>query len=237
MSNGCQAEVWREYQGTKLWRFPNSDGYFYVVNHLKIDADGAPNAYHPEDRGIDALKNAGYPHGGWKNVLVADPHDHSTPYLQASGDFAGYYLSMTTLQDPRLPDTDPRRYVDASKVPYVVFPATFYNLQGTGGFGDLALARRIADGRTTPAIVADMGPSHATLGEVSIALAERLGGAHVNPRNGKGAPGGPFVFLVFAKSHADPKWPVSDEQMEARTSDALAAIGGWDRIMDCVNRQ
>jgi hypothetical protein len=58
------AEFWQEYQGTQLWHFPGSAAYFYLTERMAIDADGAPNAYHPEDQGIDALANAGYPDGG-----------------------------------------------------------------------------------------------------------------------------------------------------------------------------
>ena len=28
---------------------------------MAIDAEGAPNAYHPKDIGLDSLKNAGFP--------------------------------------------------------------------------------------------------------------------------------------------------------------------------------
>jgi len=36
---------------------------------MSIDADGAPNAYHPDNIGLDDLKNAGYPNTSWwKNI-------------------------------------------------------------------------------------------------------------------------------------------------------------------------
>jgi hypothetical protein len=34
---------------------------FFYQSKMSIDADGAPNAYHPDNIGLDDLKNAGYP--------------------------------------------------------------------------------------------------------------------------------------------------------------------------------
>src|SRR5215218_2949592 len=69
----CDAAVSQTYRGTQLFRFPNSTAYFYLVNRMSVDADGAPNAYHPRDTGLDALANAGFPHGAWRSILVVDP--------------------------------------------------------------------------------------------------------------------------------------------------------------------
>lgn len=230
----CEAQFWQEYKGTKLWKLPGSAAYFYVTKRMAIDADGAPNAYHPEDKGIDALKNAGYPGPGWKGVLVPDPADPLRPFVQAEGEYAGYFLAMTTLEDLALPVTDPRRYVDARTVPYMVFPGDFYRIKGTGRLGDLAAARNLSNGKTSPVVVAEKGPDDAKLGEVSIRLAENLGGSHVNPRTGTGAPSGEFLYVVFPKSRSDPPWPVSAERMEERTKELLADIGGWERVIACM---
>jgi hypothetical protein len=43
----CEATVWRDYRGDRLWRFPEAAAYYYVVNRMAAGADGAPNAYHP----------------------------------------------------------------------------------------------------------------------------------------------------------------------------------------------
>jgi hypothetical protein len=233
----CDATVWTEYKGAKIWRLPESDAYFYVVTRMNIDADGAPNAYHPEDRGLDALVNAGHPDHGWRNVLVADPDDPSVPYRQKSGEYQGYFVSKTSLQNRNLAETDVHCYVNAAAVPYLVFPGKFRLMKGTGDYGDLVMARRLTTGQVTGAIVADGGPQDAPLGEVSIALATRLGGKNVNPRTGAGAPKGPFVYVVFPKSKAQPSWPVSDEDLQARAQKSLAAVGGWDRILACVTAQ
>jgi hypothetical protein len=204
---------------------------------MAIDADGAPNAYHPEDTGIDALANAGFPNGAWKSILVVDPRDATRPFVQVAGSFAGFFVSKTTLQDPTRAETDPTRYVNSNAVPYLVFPGAFHELKGTGSFGDVAMVRNLRNDRVSAAIVADGGPKHAPLGEVSIRLAENLGGENVNPRNGAGMPRGPFLYVLFPKSHATPKWPLTTGQIDQRATSLLAGIGEWDRVLACIERQ
>jgi hypothetical protein len=232
----CDAIEFLSYEGTAARTFPRSAAYFYVTDRMAIDADGAPNAYHPQDRGIDALANAGFPHGGWKSILAIDPADPSRPFVQPAGPFAGFFVSKTTLQDSTLAETDPARYVDSTRVPYLVFPGAFHALAGTGTIGDLAMVRSLRNNAVTAAIVADSGPRNAPLGEVSIQLATKLGGVNVNPRNGSGMPRGPFLYALFPGTRFTPKWPVANEAIETAATAALAAIGGWDRLLACVAR-
>ncbi|HEV2855874.1 MAG TPA: hypothetical protein VHC97_24005 [Thermoanaerobaculia bacterium] len=232
----CDAVPFQAYRGTQLFRFPESTAYFYVVNRMSIDADGAPNAYHPQDTGLDALANAGFPNGAWRSILVVDPRRADRPFVQPDGEFAGFFVSMTTLQDRTLPVTDVRRYVDATRVPYLVFPGAFFAMRGTGDFGDLGAARQIESGKESAFIVADAGPRNDPLGEVSIRLAESLGGRNVNPRNGTGAPRGPFVYVVFPRSKSQPPWPVTAEQLQQRVQELLTALGGWERILPCIQQ-
>ncbi len=154
---------WLTYQGTKVWRPIGTAAYTYVTSRVEIDADGAPNAYHPDDIGLDALANAGFPSGGWRSVLVQDPADLARPFVQRGGPFAGFFVSKTTLEDPEAPATDPRRYVDATSFPHIVFPGAFFDLEGTGVVGDIVLAKHIATGLTSSAVVADIGPRDAPL--------------------------------------------------------------------------
>jgi Fungal chitosanase of glycosyl hydrolase group 75 len=230
----CDAVHWRTYQGTRFFRFPGSTAYFYVVSRMAVDADGAPNAYHPDNTGLDHNANAGYPGGGWKNVLVPDPSNPNRPYVQKEGEFKGYFVSMTALRGS-LASTDVRNYPDARTVPYLVFPHSFYQLSGTGLIGDFGAARALSGGEESAAIVADVGPANAPLGEVSIGMAENLGGTNVNPRNGAGMPTGRFVYVVFPRSRANPRWPVGAADLEQRSAQLLAELGGWERILACVD--
>lgn len=230
----ADCDTFANWKGTALQRFPGSRAYAYRTGRISVDADGAPNAYHPQDRGLDALANAGYPNGGWHSVLVADPADPAKPFVQRTGAFAGYFLSATTLQDRSRAATDPARYVDATAVPYIVFPGGFYAMAGTGRLGVLGLARNLSTGETSPMIFADVGPRDHPLGEISVKLAENLGGRDVNPRNGRGAPAGPFAYVIFPGSEATPPWPLSAEELQRRTEAELARIGGWDAVLACL---
>ena len=49
-----------------IWRTPDSTAFFYESG-MTIDADGAPNAYHPDNTGLDDLANAGAP-GSWQGL-------------------------------------------------------------------------------------------------------------------------------------------------------------------------
>jgi hypothetical protein len=135
----CDAIEFLTYEGTLLRKFPASTAYFYTTQRMEIDADGAPNAYHPEDRGIDALANAGFPHGGWRDILAIDPLDSTRPFVQRAGPFAGFFVSKTRLEDSTREVTDPARYVDSTAVPYLVFPGSFHALTGWN-------LRRLRDG-------------------------------------------------------------------------------------------
>jgi hypothetical protein len=215
------------YQGTKLWRPQASGAYTYVTSNVEIDADGAPNAYHPRDIGLDALANAGFPNHGWRSVLVEDPQNPGHPFVQPEGDFAGYFVAKTTLEDRTAPVTEPRRYVDATTFPYIVFPGAFEQLEGTGTIGDVVLAKHVTTGLTSAALVADIGPQDAPLGEISVCLCINLGGNNPNPRSGAGAPRGDIRYIVFPRSHANPKWPMTRDTLQQRADQLLADAGGW----------
>jgi hypothetical protein len=218
---------WIDYEGVAVRRLGDQGAYTYRTTHVALDADGSPGAYHPEDIGIDANANAGYPHKGWKSVLAIDPHDPDKPYVQSDGEYAGYFVSKTSLRSQVTPATDPRTYVNAETIPYTVFPGNFYAIRGTGHYGDLVMARAVGTPHESCAIVADGGPSKAPLGEISLALAVALGGAHPNPRNGAGAPHGVLEYVVFPGSAFTPAWPHDLADIDARARSLLAGVGGW----------
>ena len=106
--------------------------------------------------------------------------------------------------------------------------------KGTGALGDLAVVKNLDSGAESPAIVADIGPTNAPLGEASIRLAENLGGSNVNPRNGSGMPKGRFVYVVFPSSKSVPPWPQTEESLRKASQQLLSAIGGWERLTACI---
>lgn len=237
------------YADTVLLRQPGGTAYVFATSDIKIDADGAPNAYHPDDvqldctrgtgfKGLDCPANAGYgkrPSSWWPSALLPDPENTARPYIQPPvNEFAGFFVSQTSLKDLTKPSTDPARYVDARHVPYLVFPGNFHRMKGTGNMGDLGYAINLDNGKSSSFIVAEAGPTTASLGEMSIALGKALGGANPNPRTGAGKPSGTILVVMFPRSAARPSWPLSNKEIDARASKLLADIGGKERLSACI---
>jgi hypothetical protein len=232
----CPFTQWTVFRGVTLYRTVDGSAYAYKTSHLAIDADGAPNAYCPGNKGLDLLGNANYPNGDWADILVQDPKDRSKPYAQKSGPAAGCFVAKTSLSSSATPETDVKSYVDATSVPYMVFPPGFIKIDGTGFIGDVAVARS-ADGKhTSAAIVGDSGGAkNSPLGEISIRLAENLGGKNVSPRTvAKNLLGGPVTMVVFRQSYFAPKWPVTNQALQDRTDALLRKLGGWEAIDACT---
>jgi hypothetical protein len=190
---------------------------------LAIDADGAPRAYRPKPgRGLDDLPNAGRP-GHWWAIVTRNGRPSGQPVVQGRHDPApGYYVSSTALVDPDREPQDPRAYVDASRVPYVVLPPQAR--RAGARLGDFAVALVPKTGRHAFALFADIGPRE-KLGEGSIALARALG-IPSSPREG-GAEGG-VVYLVFPGSGNGRPRPLAVIRREGQRR--LAAWGGLERL-------
>jgi hypothetical protein len=161
---------------------------------MTIDADGAPNAYGPRNRGLDYTANARNSRG-WV-ALVTDARGR--PVVQRAGPYRGYYISTTSLehqsiQNPR----DPRKYLDARRIPYIALPADFARRFGIS-LGDLAVVVNNQNGLSAYAIYGDVGP-RGRIGEGSMALADKLK-IPSDPRRDS-VPGG-VTYVVFPGSAA-----------------------------------
>jgi len=98
---------------------------FEILTHrFDVDVDGAPNAYGPPGKpALDYLIHAHLDNDPHKPIVgFLTEKDGHTPILQGPNDpFPGYYISQTAFQDPANPnDRDPRAYLDATKINYVV---------------------------------------------------------------------------------------------------------------------
>ncbi len=218
-------DVYRGGQAVRqvpIWRLQD-DAAFFFTSGLMIDADGAPNAYNPEDTGLDDLSNAGQPEH-WDGI-IAD--DEGNPVVQGPGDpFPGYYISCTALSDWTKERVDPRRYVDASKIPYIALPGELAHESGAR-LGDLAVVVNMRDGRSAYAIFADIG----RLGEGSIALADNLGIWSDARRGGRW---GGILYLVFPGSGEHR--PMSLEEINERTETLFHDWGGIEHVRSCADR-
>jgi hypothetical protein len=243
----CPFQKWEKYNKTKLSREGQSGAYIFSTSHVDIDADGAPNAYHPDDvgldckngtgfKGLDCPENGGYPNSDWwQSAIVPDPKDNKKGYVQPDGNFKGYFVSQTTLGDDSKANLDPKKYVDSTQVPYLVFPGNFYSMNGTGLIGDFGYAINTENSKTSPFIVAEVGPPKANLGEMSIFLGNALGGSNPNPRTGSGAPEGEIIYVIFPYSKNSPAWPLSQEEIQSKVTKLLSTIGGEKTIKHCFN--
>jgi hypothetical protein len=211
---------------TPVFRRAGSEAVFYRSG-LAIDADGAPNAYHPDDlSGIDALVHAGVPGNWWALVT-----ENGEPILQKGGTYTGFYVSMTWLhrEDGLYSPVDPRYWIDAREVPYLAIPRSVWEPAGIDK-GDLAVVLNEKANRISWAIVADWGTEE-TLGEGSIALAETLK-VPSDPRVG-GVPEG-IAYLVFPNTAGRPRWPRDVGEMERKVAELLAEFGGKAMLNACL---
>jgi hypothetical protein len=213
----------RRSREVPIWQLPDSQAFFFVSG-MTIDADGAPNAYGPDDTGLDDLANAGVP-AHWDGIIT-DRDDN--PLVQRESDpFPGYYISCTSLSDRRKKFTDPTGYVDAAKIPYVVLPNDLAD-RGGARLGDFAVVMNLRNGKWSYAIYADMG----TLGEGSIALADNLG-IWSDARRGGQSDG--ILYLVFPGSGNLQPRAIDEIQSEAER--LLQDWGGIEMLASCAENQ
>lgn len=207
--------------GVRVRRRAGDNGLYFVAG-MRIDADGAPRAYHPRGApGLDFLANAGGP-GNWFGIIT-DRAGH--PVVQSPRDPApGFYVSPTSLQDPSRAVTDPRRYVDASTIPYIVLPGLVRD-RGRVRLGDFAVVRNRANGKVAFAIYADGGPA-GKLGEGSIALAKALR-IPSSPKHG-GTDRKEVAYVVFSGSGN--KRPRTKAEIDQHGARLLEAWGGRARL-------
>jgi hypothetical protein len=96
-----------------------------LTRRMDVDVDGAPNAYGPKGKpALDEELSAHYrrrPHGEIVGYLTEDDNP-KVPVVQGPKDpYPGYYISQTAYTDAANTNVrDPRRYVDATKISYIV---------------------------------------------------------------------------------------------------------------------
>jgi len=198
---------------------------------LSIDADGSPRAYHPkpdDDKGFDYLRNAGEP-GDWWGVATDTGKATGAPIVQTSSDPApGFYISTTALEDPNYDRTDPRRFVNASTIPFISLPLGHDNFGGR--IGDIAAVVNFANNKVCYAIVADEGPEF-KLGEGSIALARALG---INSSPRTGGVGSGIGYCLFPNSGTQRPQPV--ESINQTGSELFSKFGGVPALNQLLNQ-
>lgn len=241
----CAFKKWKTHNNTMILKHKENSSYIYSIEKFSLDVDGAPNAYHPQDKGkncksstdflgLDCLQNAGYKNGNWKSIIIPAPINSDEGYVQPSGEYKGYFVSQTSLKDHSKINTDINKYVNSLKIPYIVIPSTLYSMKGTGMLGDVGYAVNVTNGLESPFIIAETGPKKSNLGEISFFLASALGGNNLNARTGSGLPKGKVIFIVFPGSAKKPSWPVSYIELKSMAERKLNEIGGKEKILTCT---
>ncbi|MCP6758104.1 MAG: glycoside hydrolase family 75 protein [Fischerella sp. CENA71] len=219
-----------------VWKFVDKPGFFFQAG-MAVDADGAPNAYHPQDQGLDSLEHAGE-QGNWWALVTDNYRLDGKPIIQKSNDpYPGFYISKTALYDATKELKNPQRYVDSRKIPYIVLPQNnneeFLKLTNVN-LGDFAVVYNTKNHKMAFAIFADTslyfagGIEEYRFGEGSIALANMLE-IPSNPRNGGVSDG--LLYLVFPGSGNGQPRDVS--VINYQTKKLFQNWGGLSQLQAC----
>jgi peptidoglycan hydrolase-like protein with peptidoglycan-binding domain len=220
----AESYVIAEIAGVQVSELQSGIAVFYRAG-MDIDADGSPLAYNPEDTGLDVNEDA-MDGSQWVGVVTDDA---GNPVIQNRSDPApGFYVSTTSLEDPSQAATSPSRYVDATKIPYIVIPG---GALGRARLGHPTIVLDVLTGRRVKGIVADAGPRD-KIGESSVFLAAAIMDQPIsplgdpdsnnfsNPRTG-GTEAKRFLYLILT---ANPplRWPLTLGQIDAAVDSALS---------------
>ena len=236
---------WDDYGGTQLFRNAGQGAYVFATTHAQVDADGAPNAYHPDDvglncktgtgfKGLDCPANGGYPNGDWwPSAIVPDPKNkrRATSSLTAS--------SRDSSCRRRRSGTVPGRiWIRPSmSTPRRCLTWSFRGIPSESGHGNAGRPGLCGEPGQRQDVGVHRGGGRALgceIGEMSIALAQALGGQNPNPRTGAGKPDGKIAYVVFPKSRANPAWPLTNQQIGDRVQDLLKQLpGGMETLKAC----
>ncbi|HEY1807885.1 MAG TPA: hypothetical protein VGG42_04940 [Acidobacteriaceae bacterium] len=147
-----------------------------LTRRMDVDVDGAPNAYGPPgSHTLDNLRDAhylGHRHSEIVGYLTDDDHPN-IPIIQGPHDpCPGLYISQTAFTDPAITNpANPRRYVDATRINYVVLGKRARHLGAR--LGDFVAVTSLRTHRTVFAIVGDDGNPSGNEG--SLHLLQSLG--------------------------------------------------------------
>jgi hypothetical protein len=192
---------------------------------LMIDCDGAPNAYGPNNTGIDFTANGGNPTSGVRGAWWGGPVDSNNKAIiqKIYEPMPGFYVSGTSLINPAYPESSQYRYVDAAAIPYIVLPGTHQN---GAKAGDVCLCYNQKTGDNCYGIFADVGPT-TKIGEASLRMAYALKIPN-DPKKG-GTESKEIVYLVFPGSVG--KWTPPNVWWDVANT-MVTAWGGLSRLKE-----
>lgn len=220
----------------QVWTWESSpDAVFYEAK-MSLDADGAPKAYHEDSsKALDYLGNAGKP-GNWWALITDTRQPNGTPIKQGPNDPApGYYVSATSLADGKYKESDPRRFIDASTIPYIALPPELKK-EGKIALGDLSAVINTKNDKVKYAIFAD-GGNRGHIGEGSIWLGNELRDQPFpDPDAKKGGFDKGIVYVVFPGSGEKCGNPRTVTDIEREGEKLFLAWGGMNRVKEFFPR-
>jgi hypothetical protein len=218
-----------KHHSTIAWACSSSKVQAFVYQSgLAIDADGAYRAYHPNNQlGLDSIENAGHP-GDWWALATDTGNPDGRPVIQSKNDPApGYYVSMTSLYDSTIPDEhNPKRFVDAATIPYVVLPPEGFK---QAKLGDFATIVNLQTGKVAGGIVADESAPELPMGEGSIALANML---DIDPNARTGGTDGGVAYVIYPASGNSA--PRSSNEIAKVSQAYFKRWGGLQKLRSCL---
>ncbi|MDR3691555.1 MAG: hypothetical protein P4L46_19400 [Fimbriimonas sp.] len=229
----------RNDRRVRLRRIAGTTPMFYQ-SKLSCDVDGSPNAYHPlDDRlSLDVIESAGGRRKGGlpDGALEVQPSPdvvvfvNGKAYVQPDGEFKGFYVSETTLQNQSMPATDPARYLDARHTQYLVLPD---GMVPEAEIGDLAIVYDPYAKSLAAAIYGDIGPSSES-GEAALATLRRLGMAVTDGKSSPGQARDDLFFLIFPHTGdllvKSGPWPHPQADIDRCAIEEFTKWGGQERI-------
>lgn len=213
---------------SNIYHLVDDPDVIFFSGGMMIDADGSPHAYCPRGSGnaLDDLANAGHP-GNWWGIATDNGKSSGQPIVQTQTDPApGFFVSTTALEDTTKKSSDPARYVDSEKVPFIVLPSK----PGLGlKLADLGLVFNPTVGKSSVCVYADVGPAN-QIGEGSVALANSL---QINPSARYGGQAHGVVYVLFARSSIG--WPKPIDDMNTAVQKAFQGWGGMDTLTSVMS--
>ncbi len=193
-----------------------------VQVRMDVDVDGAPNAYGPPGKpALDILDHALGPKQPGKPREVVGfmtDYDGGPPTIQRKGDpYPGYYVSQTDFADlsnKRM--EDPRRYVDATKINYVVLGRAAINAGVQ--LGDFVTAYSCRTGKSVYAIVGDSGNESGAEG--SLALVQHLGYTYIKNGIDESVEKREIVLHYFPHSNPKKQFFLTQQALDAAAKKA-----------------
>jgi len=185
-----------------------------ITTTMAIDVDGAPNAYGPRGKPtLDYELNAHEGATATGKIVGYLTKDGHVPEIQGDNDpFPGFYISTTGFYDKDNSNTlDPKRYLDASRVNYVVLGSAAK--KAGAALGDLVAVYSMKTHKSVYGIVGDSGNSSGAEG--SLALLQALGYPVTSGKTG-GVEEKEIIVRYFPGSNPKHRFYGSQAQIDAQ---------------------